>query len=71
MIHTSLAVSGVGGYFSQFVFQSTTLPSGISFRKDMVPFTRTWFLSQGRASFHKDVLPFGTDKLHVMDDIHV
>ena len=51
MIHTSLSESGVGGYFSQFVFQSATLPSGISFRKD--------------------VLPFGTDKLHVMDDIHV
>ena len=43
MIHTSLAVSGMGGYFSQFVFQSTTLPSGISFRKDVLPLTRKCF----------------------------
>ena len=41
MIHTSLAVSG---YFSQLVFQSTTLPSGISFRKDELPLTRKCFL---------------------------
>ena len=42
MMHTSLAVSGMGGYFSQLVFQSTTLR--ISFRKDVLPLTRTCFL---------------------------